>query len=186
MRIGAVILAAGFSRRLGRPKQEVELQGETLLARAVRIANEAALDPVIAVVQDSMWQQRLQASATMLVNARAAEGMATSVVLGAKHAQELALDGVILMTCDQPALTPQHLRALCKEGGRVTASNYAGRNGVPAFFPASAFPLLHTLEGDAGARKLLQNAAVVINEALSLDIDTEEDLDRAKAQFEEH
>ena len=50
MRVGAVILAAGASTRLGEPKQLVMLGGETLLERAVRVAREAGCSPVVVVV----------------------------------------------------------------------------------------------------------------------------------------
>ena len=84
------------------------------------------------------------------------------------------------MACDQPFLSPDHLRALCADPNRVTGSRYAARTGVPAYFPSASFAALLELEGDAGARALLQNAASISNEALALDIDTEEDLRRAE------
>ena len=50
MRVGAVILAAGASRRLGEPKQLLVLGGETLLERAVRVARTAGCSPVVVVL----------------------------------------------------------------------------------------------------------------------------------------
>ncbi len=83
--------------------------------------------------------------------------------------------GAILMVCDQPAVTPAHLRTLAASP-RTTASAYASRRGVPAFFPASALPELLTLTGDAGARAILQNAATIPLPHGDLDIDTPADL----------
>lgn len=184
VKIGAVILAAGFSRRLGRPKQDVVLAGETLLTRAVRIARATALEPVIVVVREARYVVELQPlAATVLFNEDAEQGMATSVVKGVSWAQQLALEGLVLMTCDQPALRSQHLRALCADPQHITASRYAGRAGVPAYFPATAFAELLQLRGDAGARSLLQHAPAVVNEALALDIDTAEDLRAAEQQL---
>ncbi len=179
--IGAVILAAGFSRRLGRPKQDVVFGGETLLARAVRVAKNAALSPVVVVVREARYIEELQPlAANVLLNEAAQGGMATSVVQGVSWAQQHGVEGLVLMTCDQPALRPQHLQALCADPQQVTASRYSGRVGVPAYFPATAFEQLLQLRGDAGARGLLQNVPAVVDEALALDIDTDEDLRAAK------
>ena len=48
--IGAVVLAAGGSSRLGRPKQLLSFRGQTLVRRAVRAATEAQCDPIIVVI----------------------------------------------------------------------------------------------------------------------------------------
>jgi len=180
--VAGVVLAAGASRRLGRAKQTVMLGGETLVERAVRVATEAGLSPVIAVVVDaSLIGPLQQMGATVLLNRKAHEGMSTSIVAGVTWALGVGASGAVVMTCDQVALRPEHLRALCAEPERVTASAYAGRKGVPAYFPAASFAELMKLQGDAGARDLLRSAEAVVDESLALDVDTEEDLARAVA-----
>ena len=179
--VAAVILAAGDSTRLGRAKQHIVLDestGETLLERAVRVAVEAGLAPVIAVLRpEGGHGDALQRMGALVVrNDHAAEGMASSIRCGVNTATLLKVDGTVVLACDQPALCPDHLRALCADPDRITGSRYAGRTGVPAYFPATAFAALMTLEGDTGARDLLRNAATVMNEALAFDIDTPEDL----------
>ena len=187
MSIAGVVLAAGFSRRLGRPKQEEMLGGETLLERAIRTAIAADLAPVIAVVHEPRWTNRLRhLDAHVVINENAAEGMSSSLVAGLRYAQKAGAAGVVVLTCDQPLLRPAHLRALCANRARITASAYAGRIGVPAYFPATALPALIELRGDQGARDLLQHAASVVNEDLALDIDTEADLLLAEGCRLEH
>jgi molybdenum cofactor cytidylyltransferase len=66
----------------------------------------------------------------------------------------------------------------------VKASRYAGRNGVPAFFPARYFEKLTELTGDTGARELLAEARYEELENGELDVDTVEDLKRARALFD--
>lgn len=178
-RVAGVVLAAGFSRRLGEPKQLVQVGGETLLERAVRVALEAGLRPVFAVVQAELAGVVLR-DADVLVNGAASEGMAASIRLGVTAAEERGAAGVVVMTCDQVGVTAEHLRALMRVPGEVAASGYAGRRGVPAYFPASAFEELMELRGDAGARELLREARVVVDERLGLDVDTPEDLERAR------
>jgi CTP:molybdopterin cytidylyltransferase MocA len=101
-----------------------------------------------------------------------------------EQAKEMGVSGVVLMSCDQVALTPGHLRALVGDPERITGSAYAGKIGIPAYFPAASFPELLALRGDTGARELLRGAASVTDESLTLDIDTQEDFDRARKLLE--
>ena len=180
-RIAGVVLAAGLSSRLGRPKQIEVLDGETLVERAVRLAIEAGLSPVIAVILDGELIRRLQAmGAVPLLNRRTYEGLSSSIRVGVQAVQPTDVDGLVLMTCDQVALTCDHLRALCEDRLHVAGSMYSGRVGVPAYFPRQQFDALTKLEGDKGARELLRGVRAVVCEELALDVDTEADLERAK------
>jgi CTP:molybdopterin cytidylyltransferase MocA len=183
--VAGVVLAAGASRRLGRPKQEIVLGGETLVERAVRVAMEAGLAPVVVVVAEaSLIEPLQQMGATVLLNRKAYEGMSTSIHAGVRWVLGGGASGAVVMTCDQVALRAEHLRALCAVPERVTASAYAGRKGVPAYFPATSFAELMNLEGDAGARELLRSSEAVVDESLALDVDTEEDVARAERWVE--
>ncbi len=106
--------------------------------------------------------------------------MAASIRCGVARAQELGVAGVVLMACDQVAMRAEHLRALGVEADRVTGSGYAGKLGIPAYFPAESFSELMELRGDVGARALLRGAAAVVEEGLALDVDTEADVERAR------
>lgn len=177
MSAAAVILAAGFSRRLGRPKQTLTLGGEMLVERAARIATEAGLSPVFVVVnrEADFCLAIEQHGAIVVMNELAEEGMASSIRRGVMAAKTFRASGIVLMTCDQVELDVDHLRRLVENPGRVTASLYAGRKGIPAYFPAATFDELLTLHGDTGARDLLRPAETILNESLAVDIDTEAD-----------
>jgi CTP:molybdopterin cytidylyltransferase MocA len=110
--------------------------------------------------------------------------MASSIRLGVRALEFAAGDaeGVLLMTCDQPTVTAKHLSQLILRD-EVKASRYAGKNGVPAFFPKKYFDRLMELEGDAGARELLADARYEELENGELDVDTVEDLKRARELF---
>jgi molybdenum cofactor cytidylyltransferase len=172
---------------LGRAKQTVVLGGETLVERAARIALEAGLAPVIVVVrpEGDFGQSLQQMGCVVVVNERADEGMAASIRRGVNVAKMLRAEGAVLMTCDQVGLRAEHLGALCAAPGRVTGSLYAGRVGIPAYFPAASFAELLALERDVGARELLRGAAAVADEALAVDVDTEADLRVAREMFRE-
>jgi CTP:molybdopterin cytidylyltransferase MocA len=179
----AVILAAGASSRLGQPKQLVEIGGETLLERTVRAAEDAGCWPVVVVLgaeaRHVMSQCPLR-SVAVIVNPAWREGMASSLRLGV--AAITSWDGVLLMTCDQPAVTAEHLQALTASG-EIASSAYGGQRGVPAYFPAAAFSDLLQLRGDSGARDLLNQTRTIDLPGGELDIDTATDLDTALARF---
>jgi molybdenum cofactor cytidylyltransferase len=185
--VAAVVLAAGASTRLGEAKQLVMLGGETLLERAVRVAREAGCLPVVVVVGAEYVRvlgTNVLGDAVPVINEEWEEGMASSIRLGVRALEFAARDaeGVLLMTCDQPAVTVKHLRRLMTRA-EVKASRYAGRNGVPAFFPKKYFPTLMELKGDVGARGLLAEAPYEELENGELDVDTAADLARAQELF---
>ena len=142
--IPAVVLAAGASTRLGTLKQLEMLGGERLLERMVRVAREAGCSPVI-VVLGAEYPQVVGnidlGDAVTVINDKWKEGMGSSVRLGVRTCGFVAktAEGVVLMTCDQPAVTARHLKRLMMKSREMTASRYAGRNGVPAYFPAKYF-----------------------------------------------
>lgn len=185
--VAAVVLAAGASTRLGSPKQLVMLGEETLLERAIRAAREAGCSPVVVVLgadYEVIAANTYLGDAVPVVNEEWAQGMGSSVALGVRTVGLLSkgLDGLVLMVCDQPAVTVGHLQLLMK-GTEVAASRYSGKNGVPAFFPAKCFEELTQLRGDVGARELLRAACYEELADGELDVDTEEDLTRVRALF---
>ncbi len=186
MKVAAVVLAAGASTRLGEAKQLVMLGGERLLERAVRVAGEAGLEPAIVVL--GARAEEIQAAcalggATVVLNESWTEGMASSVRAGIA-VTGVEVDGYVLMTCDQPAVTAEHVRRLCAlEAGETVASRYLGKLGVPAFFPASRRGELVALRGDAGARSLLIGARAIELAGGELDVDTPESLAEARQRF---
>jgi molybdenum cofactor cytidylyltransferase len=185
--IPAIILAGGASSRLGEPKQLIRLGGENLLERAVRVAREAGCEPVVVVVgaeHAKVLGNSALGDIVTVINDKWQEGMASSIRLGVGALKHVAADaeGVVLMTCDQPAVTAKHLFHLTLRA-EVKASRYAGRNGIPAFFPKEQFDALMALTGDKGARELLVTARSEELPDGDLDVDTAEDLARAREMF---
>jgi molybdenum cofactor cytidylyltransferase len=190
MSLPAIILAAGASRRLGQPKQLVQLRGETLLARTIRVTQEAGATPVCVVLGacvDSVLPSLHGCGVQAVINVEWEEGIATSIHAGLRwwfdHAAQAS--GVLLLVCDQLGLTSPHVSALLDSYAEcastcVVASVYAGLRGVPAIFPRSEFPNLLALRGDQGARRLLQHSTCPVIEVTFecgvIDIDTPEDL----------
>jgi CTP:molybdopterin cytidylyltransferase MocA len=170
VRVAAVVLAAGFSTRLGRPKQEIVFEGETLVARAKRLAGAAA-DRVIVVTRE--------------LNPDAAEGIASSIRAGVRMAGANAR--ILIMLCDQPLITIEHLRELLAVDSPIVATGYAGVAGVPAVFAPEFADELLALLGDRGARAVIEAhrdvTRVVQFEDAALDIDSEDDLRKLRAIY---
>jgi molybdenum cofactor cytidylyltransferase len=183
--VAAIILAAGASLRLGTPKQLARLGSETLIERAVRVAVEAELNPVYGVVPADLPLYPAPGGMIRVVNHEAAEGMASSIRAGLRALETggAPVSGVLILACDQPAVTSGHLCELANGGSDVVASAYAGRKGVPAYFPSTVFEALRGLRGDHGARDLIQNARAVPLPDGDLDVDTMQDLDRARMLY---
>jgi molybdenum cofactor cytidylyltransferase len=178
----AILLAAGSSRRLGRPKQTLLHEGETLIARTARIATEAGLSPILIVVTSQAdFCTPFEAQGFHCIpNPDAAEGIASSIRCGIRVAQAMSATGAVLLACDQPTLTPAHLKKLIADLNRTTSSAYARRKGIPAYFTAAAFPDLLVLRGDTGARDLLLMSQAIPDESLAFDVDTEFDAFRLR------
>jgi molybdenum cofactor cytidylyltransferase len=160
-----VVLAAGSSSRLGRPKQEIVFEGETLLVRAVRLARETCEE---VIVVDNF------------LNPNAAEGIASSIRAGVAEAPEDAR--ILILLCDQPRITTDHLRALIDTDAPIAATGYSGIAGVPAIFAPRFREELLALEGDRGARVVIERhrdqTTVLKFPAAAIDIDTPDDLQK--------
>ncbi|BDG03194.1 nucleotidyltransferase family protein [Anaeromyxobacter oryzae] len=193
--IGGVVLAAGRSVRLGTPKQLLVLEGEALVRRAARAAVEAGLWPVVVVVGDHADEVRGALAGlpvATVANPQYETGMASSLRRGLARLTECAPDaaGVVVLACDQPRVSAEHVEALVEAqrqaGKLVAASSYSGALGVPALFAAAVFPELLALEGDRGARGVVERdparVCAVPLEGGELDVDTPEDWDRARGR----
>jgi len=189
--VAGVVLAAGASRRLGQPKQLLMYEGETLLARSVRLACEAGVAPVLVVVgadAELIGAAVPADKAAVVMNQEWEQGIASSIHAGVKALDEAAL-GVLILACDQPRLSAEHLRGLietfaAQSAPSIVASTYAGVVGIPAVFPREAFANLLALRGDKGARALLMQppcALVALPfEGGEVDIDQSDDLARLR------
>ena len=190
MAIPAIILAAGGSQRLGRPKQLVSVGKETLLGRTIRVLKDSGADPVLVVLgshRDEIIHSVDLTSVEPIFNLEWEQGIASSINAGLVALRERLADvaAVMLLVCDQPRLTTEHLQRLItafefRAESTIVASAYAGIAGIPAIFPASEFAVLLELRGDEGARRLLRaprcSVMTVSFEGGDVDIDTPADL----------
>lgn len=184
-----LLLAAGASVRLGRPKQLLRFRGKTLLEHSVSAALAADATHRL-VVLGARFEQILPETQPIesIVNTDWAEGMASSVRLGLRCLldKDPELPAVAVMLCDQPFVTPELLNQLLdtqqQTAAPIVASAYGDTLGVPAVFARETFPQLLSLQGDRGAKTIFPDyagriASVPFPEG-SMDIDTLEDYNR--------
>ncbi len=184
-----LILAAGRGRRFGSTKQLAKFDGEALVSRAVRAAERICGSRTLLVTGND-WKNVAAACEPlrgfMVHNPRFAEGMASSLAEGIRGVSGLA-DGVLLMLADQPLVSAEHLRSLADAWSSspesICASSYANTKGPPVIFPARFFDNLAELQGDRGAKSIIDsNSADVMTipfEDAAIDIDIPGDLDSA-------
>lgn len=189
--VGAVILAAGSSSRMGRPKQIIQFRGESLLRRAVLAALAGGCAPVVVVTgaYGELSRRELEGlDVREVFNPRWQTGMASSIRVGLSTllAADPNASAAVFLLCDQPHVNPDIISRLV-EAHRVThspiiASSYADSFGVPALFHRICFAELARLEGSAGAKHLIErhasDARFMPFRGGEVDLDTPEDLSR--------
>ncbi len=160
--IKGLILAAGASSRMGRPKQLLPWGESTLIEHCISVANASKLDSLLVVLGSDATAIRnsLQVlDVDIVVNEEWAKGMASTIKIGVDRLTSGDTpDGILIMLADQPFISSDDLDALIEafeSRDSVIASNYKDRLGVPALFGASHFDLLTKLTGDKGAGSIL-------------------------------
>lgn len=179
----AVVLAAGASRRLGRPKQMVAYGGRALVERAVDAAAALCGSRVTVVLGASSEAVRGVLAGRplqLVVNEAWSDGMGGSLAAGIASLPA-DCEGALVLLCDQPRVPPAALERMARtwreQPERLVAARYRDIAGVPAVFPARLFPALRALRGDRGARAVIaqegiDTVAIEIPEA-SFDVDDE-------------
>jgi molybdenum cofactor cytidylyltransferase len=185
--VAGIVLAAGGSTRLGRPKQLLDLGGRPLLRRTLDRALASSLDPVLVVLGHRAAEIASALGdheARIVVNPGYAAGQATSVVAGIA-ALPANVAAAMLLLGDQPGVTPGVIDAVTAawraDPAPLAAPVYGGSLGNPILFRRDLFPDLLRLTGDQGARAIVRaRADVVLRVPVPLnapppDVDTEGD-----------
>jgi molybdenum cofactor cytidylyltransferase len=189
--VSAVILAAGGSSRLGRPKQLLPFRGKTLVRRIVDAAVEGGCSPIVVVVgrdKEKIARELEQSNAVIVENVNWNNGMGTSIRSAVQHLIDTApnVEAIALLVCDQPFVDSRTIEQLIalreKTKKAIVASSYARTLGVPALFDRScADELLHLDEGSGAKAVISLNRGRVEEFPFpegKIDIDTAADYDR--------
>jgi CTP:molybdopterin cytidylyltransferase MocA len=189
-RLQIVVLAAGMSRRLGRPKALARVRGTSLLLRTVAqlapLAGPRIL--VVAPPRSTRYQAELRGQPVALIaNPRRGRGLSSSVRLALAHARYCA--AMLLVPVDLVELRRDEMAKLIRRWKssprRVVARRIEGRGRTPMIVPKWLFSAAAEITGDRGLRewvdRLPAGQAVLIEvPSAARDVDTREDLERAR------
>ena len=162
LQIDIVVLAAGASARLGAPKQLIQFNGTTLLRRTVETALHSTAHAVHAVFgfEAGLIQKEIaDFPIDVVINAYWHRGISTSLRAGILSLDR-TIDAALIILCDQPKLSPAILNALIdaytSTHAPIVTCTYAGTVGVPTLYDRCVFPELLSLEGNYGAKKIIE------------------------------
>jgi len=178
-----LLLAAGAGRRMGGPKALVELGGEPLVRRGVRLLADGGCAPVVVVVGAAAERVRPLCDGAQVVAAPGwATGMAASLRAGLAAVDGLVDVGAcVVALVDQPGVTPaavQRLRAAHRDGACAAVATYAGRPRNPVLLDRSVWADVSTAAvGDEGARPWLRAHPGSVVQVDCTDVGTPDDVD---------
>jgi molybdenum cofactor cytidylyltransferase len=182
--VAGLVLAAGGSRRLGRPKQLLPFGGATLLDHTVATARECRFDQLIVALGGAAGDVREAvdlSGAEVVVNEDFGEGCSSSIAAAIGAVDERA-EALVLLLGDQPGVTPATVRALIAGRGdaELAVCRYDDGRGHPFAFGRPVFGELATLHGDKAVWKLLDRRGAAVREVgvtgpTPLDVDTWDD-----------
>ena len=186
MQIAGLLLAAGAGERFGGCKQLASINGKPLINHSLDALSPVLgenLFVVLGAYADDVRAAVESSAANVIINHNWRRGLGSSIACGVSEViKKNNWDGVMIALADQVLLSDQDYQALLDQygGKHIVAASYAGQVGVPAIFPPSLFDQLTQLDGDRGAKsivnKLLHDAVTIPLESAAFDIDSADDI----------
>jgi molybdenum cofactor cytidylyltransferase len=193
--VTGIVLAAGTSSRLGRPKQLLDLAGKPVLRHVLETLESTDVDEIIVVLGHRAHDIAAAVPPTgrvrLAINPDYRSGQSTSFRLGLRAASDRSQAALIVLG-DQPGVRAESITAVIEAwrsgGAAAVQASYQGTPGHPILFDRSLWAELEGARGDEGARAILAAHAqwltlVEVGGSPPLDIDTEEDYARIRADF---
>jgi molybdenum cofactor cytidylyltransferase len=199
-KIGAVILAAGESKRMGFPKQLIEICGEKIIRIVVKKVLNVGFGDIVVVLGhmagDIARYIDDMIGIKIIVNPRYREGMSTSLIEGIKNLRQ-DIEAFMVILGDQPFVSKESMEKIIetyygmKRKPLMVVPTYRGLRGNPVLISSRIAKEIMSLRGDIGARALMERYKAYISyietqdPGVVLDIDTKEDLEKALKTFKE-
>jgi molybdenum cofactor cytidylyltransferase len=189
-RIGAVILAAGMSSRMGEAKQLLRLAQHTLLDQVVENVRGSKVDEIVLVLghaAETIKERIAIQGLNLVINETYRQGMGTSLRTGLA-ALHRGVDAALIVLADQPFVRPATLNYLMDQyrqsSAQIVIPIYKGFRGNPVLLDRSVFPEIMALSGDIGCRAIfgdhLEGIVKVPVEDIGilLDLDSKDDVEK--------
>ena len=190
--IAVIILAAGASKRMGKPKQLLRWGSDTLISLAIQKALKINTDEVIVVLganHEIIREEIKHFPITILNNRDWKLGLGKSIAFSVNYLLEkkTKTNGVLIKLVDQPFITVDYLNELIlnfsTKNKKIIATLYDNKKlGVPAIFDKTYFKELAYLNDDFGAKKLLKEnesyVKALIPPVKNVDLDSKEDYEK--------
>jgi molybdenum cofactor cytidylyltransferase len=192
-RLQIIILAAGFSSRLGQSKALARIHNVSLLRRALTAAAGIKGSRITIVVPPRAAQYRREGRGMRVawaVNARRAQGLSSSVRRGITAARHSA--GILIMPADLANLNGSELKRLVHRWQatprRMVARRIGGSGGIPLILPRWLYGRALNIDGDVGLRQLIgqlsdEQRVLIDLPSAAADVDTPEDLHNARRRY---
>lgn len=196
LKLQIVVLAAGFSSRLGEPKALARVHGVSLLRRTLKVASSFFADRIVVVVPRNAARYRIEARGVKVrwvENAQRTQGLSSSVRRGIAAA--CYASAIMLLPADLSRLKNRDLFKLVQRWQsaprRLTARKIDRSGGAPVILPRWLYPRASSLAGDVGLRELIgqlsaESRVLVELPSAAWDVDTPQDLRRARRRFRRH
>jgi molybdenum cofactor cytidylyltransferase len=188
--LAGLVLGAGGSRRLGRPKQLLPYGEGTLLGHVVGVARACAFEQLVVAIGGAAEEVRVRVDLSgtdVVVNEGYGQGCSSSIA-AALGALDERCEAMVLLLGDQPGVTPATVNALRSGRGDspLAVCRYDDGRGHPIAFGRAVFADLARLHGDKGVWRLLDQRAAEVVEVpipgpIPLDVDTDEDYEAVLA-----
>jgi molybdenum cofactor cytidylyltransferase len=189
--ISAIVLAAGLSSRMGKPKLVLPLKGRPVLGRVLTVLRRSKVDEIVVVLgsEAELVRKKIRFKGEkVVVNPRYVRGMSTSIRAGLEGVSRGA-DAAVIVLGDQPLLSSSVVDilvdAFLSKRAPIIVPAYRGQRGNPVLFSRSVFPEIMKIDGDRGAKSVIdahgnEVLEVEVRDAgVILDVDTPSDLRRA-------
>lgn len=194
--IGIIVLAAGSSSRMGKPKQLLSVNGQPLLLHVVDHALSTSAQEVLVVLgsQPDLHADLLESyPVDIVINYTWEKGIGNSIKAGVRSLinRNKSIDAILIMVSDQPVITYEYLLHLINTFNHseksIVASSYCDTLGVPAIFSKEHFGQLLELEDSQGAKVVIiknkDSVHAMDCPQGAIDLDTPEDYYRFKQEF---
>ncbi len=191
--ITGIILASGFSSRMGKDKLLLEIEGEKIIEKVIKAGKKSNLDEIILVYRKAeIGEVGDKYGVTTVENEKSSLGQSESVKLGVLKSKE-ETEGYMFLMGDQPFLTYKTINKIIKEFYKrknyIIIPYYSGIKGNPVLFPSNLKEELLSIEGDKGGRDIIREKSNIVFKVffesgkLGMDIDTPKDFSVHKGGY---